>query len=216
MQVGLPHQREFRNFTGAAAPDLIYLPEKVFSIGNFISDVRKKLSEKPNIVIAVSEGIRTANGAYICEINHSSGTDAFGHKLLTGTAKALELIVKETIGCKVRSVELNISQRCAAHIASLTDFKESIDVGKAGVDAALTGSSGVMMAITRENTPEYSVIFEPVDVHNVANQVRSVPAEFINDSGNYVTDECIHYLAPLIRGELAMEYENGLPKVFRI
>lgn len=66
-----------------------------------------------------------------------------------------------------------------------------------------------MMAIVRNSGEAYSVRFEPMDVHEIANQVRSVPAEFINGKGNYVTDECIHYLAPLIRGEAAPVFENG-------
>lgn len=199
---------------GACAPDLIYLPEHPFSVEAFLEDVKAELAKKPNVVVAVSEGIRLADGTYVCELDRSAGVDVFGHKALTGTSKTLEHIVKEKIGCKVRSVELNISQRCASHIASLTDISESLGVGAAGVGAALGGASGVMMAIVRNSGEAYSVRFEPMDVHEIANQVRSVPAEFINGKGNYVTDECIHYLAPLIRGEAAPVFENGLPKAF--
>ena len=200
---------------GSASPDLIYLPERAFSLDDFLRDVREKLDEKANVVVAVSEGLRTSEGKYVCEIGNEVGTDVFGHKALTGTGKALELYIKKMIGCKVRSVELNISQRCAAHIASLTDITESAGVGKTGVKAALDGASGVMIAIIREDSDEYAVKFEAVDIHRIANKVRSVPQEFINEAGNYVTDECIRYLAPLIAGEVHVQYENGLPKVFR-
>lgn len=200
---------------GSCAPDLIYLPERAFSVDEFLEDVKKELAKKPNVVVAVSEGIRLADGTYVCELDRSAGVDVFGHKALTGTSKTLEHIVKEKIGCKVRSVELNISQRCAAHIASGTDISESLGVGAAGANAAIGGASGVMMAIIREDGCDYAVKYEPKDVLAIANQVRSVPAEFINEAGNYVTDECIRYLAPLIAGEIDMEFENGLPKVFR-
>lgn len=200
---------------GSAAPDLIYLPERAFSVEDFLRDVRAELAKKPNVVAAVSEGIRDADGKYICELNRSAGLDVFGHKALTGTGKALEYIVKDEIGCKVRSVELNISQRCAAHIASGTDISESLAVGEAGVGAALDGKTGVMMAIIRDGGADYSVHYEALEVAGIANQVRSVPLDMINEAGNYVTDDCIRYLAPLIAGEVALEYENGLPRVFR-
>lgn len=200
---------------GSAAPDHIYLPERAFSVEDFLRDVRAELEKKPNVVVAVSEGIRDAEGKYVCELNRSAGLDVFGHKALTGTGKALEYIVKDEIGCKVRSVELNISQRCAAHIASATDIAESLAVAAAGVKAACEGATGVMMAIIRESTDPYEVRYEPLAVAGIANQVRSVPLDMINEAGNYVTDECIEYLAPLIEGEIALEYKNGLPKVFR-
>lgn len=198
---------------GSASPDLIYLPEVDFSVEEFLFDVKAKLTEKPNIVVAVSEGIRLSDGRYVCELSRSASLDVFGHKALTGTAKTLEHIVKDEVGCKVRSVELNISQRCASHIASLTDINESISVGESAVCAAVSGISGAMMAIVRSEGDSYSVSFEPKDVLQIANQVRSVPREYINRRGNYVTEECIRYLAPLICGELDLKCENGLPSV---
>jgi len=199
---------------GTLYPDLIYLPEVSFSLDDFLCDVNQKLAEKPKIVVAVSEGIRMADGTYVCEIGRNAGTDVFGHKALTGTGKALELYVKDKIGCKVRSVELNISQRCASHISSATDIGESIEVGEKGVLCSLEGKSGFMMAIIRNDCDNYSVSYVPMDVSEIANKVRAVPREFINERGNYVTDECIKYLKPLIEGEVEIPYENGLPKVF--
>lgn len=199
---------------GRAAPDLIYLPERAFDIEAFIRDVKAELEKKPNVVVAVSEGIRDADGRYICEIGRSAGLDVFGHTALTGTGKVLEQEIKDRIGCKVRSVELNISQRCAAHIASGTDISESIAVGGAGVKAALSGSTGIMMAIMRESDSPYTASYRALDVSQIANQVRFVPDEYINAESNNVTDECIRYLAPLICGESTPGYENGLPKYF--
>lgn len=176
--------------------------------------MRTELEKKPNVVVAVSEGIRDADGRYICELGRSAGLDVFGHTALTGTGKVLEQEIKERIGCKVRSVELNISQRCAAHIASGTDISESLAVGGAGVTAALAGTTGVMMAIIRESDLPYTVSYRALDVSQIANQVRFVPDEYINADGNNVTDECIRYLSALICGETNPGYENGLPKYF--
>ncbi|MBO5305240.1 MAG: 6-phosphofructokinase, partial [Clostridia bacterium] len=109
-------------------PDLLYLPERNFSMEEFLEDVQAKLSEKPNVVVAVSEGIHFADGRYVGEGQQSGVADVFGHKYLSGTGKMLETIVKEKLGCKVRSVELNISQRCAAHLLSNVDIEESVRV----------------------------------------------------------------------------------------
>lgn len=200
--------------TGGYAPDLVYLPERAFNLDYFLEDVKALMEKKPNIVVAVSEGIRFADGRYVCEEISGGGVDVFGHKMLTGTGKALELYVKEKLGCKVRSVELNISQRCASHISSLTDIRESEGVGESGVTAALSGNSVCMMAIIRNEGDVYSSRFEPLDVLAIANKVKHVPDDFINERGNNVTDECAGYILPLIEGEIYPEYKDGLPVHF--
>ena len=194
------------------APDLIYLPERNFSKEEFFADVREALKKHPNVVIAVSEGIHFADGTYVCEGFGVASTDAFGHKQLSGTGKALEYAVKAEIGCKVRSIELNLPQRCAAHIASATDLAESVSVGRAAVKAASEGVTREMMIIVRDSTEPYAYHVEHSDVSKIANQIKAVPAEFINERGNNVTDECARYLLPLIAGEAGPVYENGLPK----
>lgn len=194
-------------------PDYIYLPERTFSLDSFIEDVKSALEKHPNVVIAVSEGIRFEDGRYVGEGTQSGVADVFGHKYLSGTGKALELYVKEQLGCKVRSVELNISQRCAAHIASKTDIEESFGVGNAAANAAIKGHSGCMMSMVRSEEG-YSISFEPREIANIANAVRCVPDEYINEKGNNVTDKCIDYLLPLICGEVEHKYRMGLPEIF--
>ncbi len=192
-------------------PDLVYLPERPFDLEQFFEDVKAALDRHPNVVVAVSEGIRTADGTYVCELVSNAGTDAFGHKMLSGTGKALELAVKERIGCKVRSVEINILQRCAAHLGSLTDITESVSVGKAAVEAASRGMTGKMMTIERVSTDPYVSRPGCEDIDKIANMVKNVPAEFINERGNGITDEGVKYLLPLTFGESYPAYENGLP-----
>ena len=194
------------------APDLIYLPERSFSPEEFIEDIKEIQKTKPAVLVAVSEGIRDENGRYVGEGTDSRAVDAFGHKALSGAGRVLEALVKEKIGCKVRSVELNLPQRCASHIASLTDIDESVMIGGAAVKAALIGSTGVMMTFERENAPEYSVRIATADIKGIANEIRRVPDEYINDRGNGITEAGIAYLAPLILGELSPIYENGMPK----
>ncbi len=192
-------------------PDLLYLPERNFSMEEFLEDVRAKLEEKPNVVVAVSEGIRFADGRYVGEGQQSGAADVFGHKYLSGTGKMLEMTVKAEIGCKVRSVELNISQRCAAHLLSNVDIEESVRVGKEAAKAAVEGASRIMMTTDRISTDPYVSKVGMADVQDIANQIKYVPAEYINARGNHVTDECCRYLLPLIMGERQPKYEGGLP-----
>ncbi len=192
-------------------PDLVYLPERTFDMQAFFADVRAALAKKPNVVIAVSEGIRFADGHYVGEGTQTGAKDAFGHAYLAGTGKALELAVKAEIGCKVRSVELNLPQRCAAHLASATDLSESVVIGRSAVKAASEGVTRQMMTVTRVSDEPYRVEVGHSDVSEIANRIRYVDDAFINAAGNHVTDACCCYLLPLIQGEATPKYENGLP-----
>ena len=192
-------------------PDLVYLPERTFDMQRFFADVRAALAKHPNVVIAVSEGIRFADGHYVGEGTQTGAKDAFGHAYLAGTGKALELAVKAEIGCKVRSIELNLPQRCAAHVASRTDLSESVKIGRAAVKAAGEGISRRMMTAVRTSNAPYVMEVGHSDVSVIANKIRYVDDEFINADGNHVTDACCRYLLPLIQGEAPCRYENGLP-----
>ena len=193
------------------APDYIYLPERAFSFDTFFHDIERAFEHHPNVVIAVSEGLRLADGRYVGEGDQSGVTDVFGHKYLAGTAKTLEHAVRAKFGCKVRSVEINILQRCASHMASLTDITEARAVGAAAVNAALKGESGRMMAFSRVSDAPYRVKIDSVDVSVAANAVRTVPVTYINAAGNGITDACIDYILPLCEGELSVPYAHGLP-----
>ena len=197
---------------GDLGPDLVYLPERVFDEDSFVNDVKASLEKHPAVLVAVSEGVRFADGEYVGAGTQSGAVDVFGHKYLAGTGKVLESIVKNRIGCKVRSVELSLTQRCASHIASLTDINESVMVGKGAVAAATEGRTGVMMTIDRNEGDEYTTSVGCADIAGIANAIKTVPAEYINGEGNGITEAGLAYLKPLIMGELSLEYENGLPK----
>ena len=198
--------------SGGIAPDLIYLPEHPFDPEEFLKSIENVQKDHPAVLVAVSEGIKFTDGRYVGEGLGGRKVDAFGHVALSGAGKVLEELVKDRVGCKVRSIELNLPQRCAAHLASRTDITESVGVGMAAVDAATRGKTGVMMTINRVDTEEYTVYYDSADISKIANGVKHVPREFINAEGNGITDECVKYLAPLIIGEVFPEYENGLPK----
>ncbi len=197
---------------GGVGPDLIYLPERAFSLEEMYEDIEEIFKTKQHILIVVSEGIRDNKGEYVCNFASASELDAFGHKQLGGTGKVLESLIKERFGVKVRSIELNTPQRCASHILSKTDIDESFNTGYSAVGAATEGKTGVVMAIKRVSDNPYQVTFEAVDVNKVANEARIVPADYINERGNYVTEKFIEYVKPLVQGEITPDYENGIPK----
>ena len=195
---------------GEPAPHLIYLPEGEFSPEKYLEDVRKAQIRYKAVIVAVSEGI-TAGGVT------SEVVDAFGHKYLSGVGKWLEGYTKEHIGCKVRSIELNVMQRCSSHIASLTDLNEAERIGREAVKAALTyGESGVMMAFRRISNNPYRVEIVTADISKIANQEKKFPREWINPEGNNVTVDALNYFLPLIQGEPQLEFRNGIPVHFRL
>lgn len=191
------------------APHLIYLPEVTFDEEQFIQDIRNQLNSYRTVIVAVSEGIRDKDGNYICAA--AAAADKFGHMQLSGTGKALEILVKEKLGIKVRSIELNVLQRCAAHIASRTDINESFALGQAAVKYAAADMTGIMASIKRISNDPYQWCIEPTDVNAVANKAKSVPLEWITKEKNDVTPEMEAYLRPLIIGEVSLQYKNGLP-----
>ena len=195
---------------GEPAPHLIYLPEGEFSPEKYLEDVRKAQLRYKAVIVAVSEGI-TAGGVT------SEVVDAFGHKYLSGVGKWLGGYTKEHIGCKVRSIELNVMQRCSSHIASLTDLNEAERIGREAVKAALTyGESGVMMAFRRISNNPYRVEIVTADISKIANQEKKFPREWINPEGNNVTVDALNYFLPLIQGEPQLEFRNGIPVHFRL
>ncbi|MCR5736978.1 MAG: 6-phosphofructokinase [Eubacterium sp.] len=191
------------------APHLIYLPEVAFHEDEFIEDVKEALDKYNNVVIAVSEGIKDDEGNYISAT--TAVEDTFGHSQLSGTGKCLEYIIKENLQVKVRSVEINILQRSAAHMSSVTDIGEAFRLGMHAVRVATEGRSGVMVTAVRKGNDPYAVDMGDTDVKNVAGLVKHVPREWINERGNDVTQEFIDYAYPLILGEPVVKYYRGIP-----
>lgn len=198
-------------------PDLIYLPERDFDIDQFAADVQKVLKQKHNVLIAVSEGIHYADGRFVTEAP-VSGTDGFGHAQLGGLATYLANYIKLNLGVKkVRGIELSLLQRCGAHIGSAVDIEEAFMVGKAAVESAISGESGKMVVLERDDsTGMYHCNAKLMPLSMVANYEKKVPLEWITEDGNYVTSDFINYVLPLIQGEPKIPKENSLPRYARL
>ena len=208
--------------TGAAAlaqgedcqgPDMIYLPELTFDLDDFMARIHKLLETKTSVVVSVSEGIKLADGRYVCELGQSADfVDAFGHKQLTGTASYLANYVAAEVGCKTRAIELSTLQRSASHCSSRVDILEAYQVGGAAVKAADEGDSGKMVVLVRHSDDPYQCGTEVKDVHKIANDERLVPREWVNEEGTYVTEDFVTYVRPLIQGDVSPVMVDGIPR----
>ncbi len=194
-------------------PDLIYLPEVVFDIDKFLKTTQDLLKKKESVIIAVSEGIKLADGRYVCELSGGADyVDAFGHKQLQGTAAYLAGFLGAETGCKTRSIEFSTLQRSPSHMASRVDVDEAFMVGGAAVKAADEGDTGKMVVIDRVADDPYMSAAGIYDVHRIANNEKLVPRSWMNKEGNYVTEEFINYVEPLILGDYQPFMVNGLPQ----
>ena len=191
-------------------PLLVYLPESDFEVDQFVEDVKGALKQQNSVVVCVSEGISDKNGKFICEYGAAAGVDNFGHKMLTGCGKVLEGIVKERIGCKCRSIECNLPQRCSAILASRTDIEEAEGAGRYAVNAALASGTGIMITFIRSEG-DYAITYGTEDVNKICNREKKFPAEWITAHGTDIAEEFLSYVKPLIQGESTVPFENGLP-----
>lgn len=192
--------------------DFIYLPEAPFEAEDFLQQVALRQRSKSNVVVAVSEGIRTGSGTYVAELGAQLGPqDAFGHKILTGTARYLAEQVSSRLGTKARAIEFSTLQRCGSHMASRVDSTEAHAAGAAAVRAAYEGHTGEMICLVRRSSLPYQCVTHPVDIHAIANREKKVPAEWIA-GGCGVTEDLLAYMRPLVQGELQPIQVQGLPR----
>lgn len=192
--------------------DAIYLPERVFDIDAFLARIEELAKVKASIVIAVSEGVRLADGRFVSEyLTESTDVDVFGHKQVAGSCATLAEIIEKRTGIRARVIEPSLLQRAASHIASLTDIEEAFSAGYAGVQAAAEGKTGVMITLNRVSDEPYKCETATYDIHAIANLEKMVPQEFISEDGSQITEAFLAYLRPLIQGELHPIYKNGLP-----
>ncbi len=195
-------------------PDLIYIPEFPFSIEKFKDEVKKIYNEKKQCLVAVSEGITNEKGIFI---SSSSGLrDSFGHFQLGGVSSKLANIVSADLGIPSRSVEFGSTQRAAAHIQSLTDVNEAIEVGREAVKNALEGKTNLMITIKRVSDKPYVVEYGTHVLRACANTEKKMPKSMINAEGNGVTEEFLDYVMPLIQGENKPIFEDGIQKFSKI
>ena len=175
-------------------PDLIYLPEVAFDMKKFLDDVQRIYDKQGYVYVCVSEALKNKDGSYV---SASGVLDSFGHQQLGSVAKFLEDIINQQLHIKTRSIELSLLQRSACHILSKIDQAEAIGVGNAAVEFALQHKVG-MVSIIRTSSNPYESTYGLAPLSEVANAIKRVPADFINEEGNGVTQKLIDYVLPFI------------------
>ena len=200
------------------APHLIYVPEATFSVEAFVADVKECLKRYNRCFIVAGEGLKTADGKYLADAGGQFAKDAFGHTQLGGAGQALRAIIESQVGVKARYNNAGTSQRNARHFASATDVAEAYMAGAAAVQAAIDGVGRKMVSLVREEeNGQYRCTTGLVDLADVANGVKPLPPEFLNQDGNGVTEAFCRYARPLIAGPADLEiHDDGLPVYARL
>lgn len=192
-------------------PHLIYLPERVFSIEQFLADVKETYERHGRCVIAVSEGIHDASGEPIATLLAKEvERDAHGNVQLSGTGALADLLcdeIKAKLGIKrVRGDTFGYLQRSFIGCVSDVDQREAREVGEKAVQFAMWGDRNGSVAIKR--TGFYSVDYELMPLEAVAGKTRVMEDEFIDARGTGVTDAFRMYLRPLLG--------SGMPDAYRL
>lgn len=194
--------------TPEESPHLIYLPEQVFSLEQFLADIEAVYQELGYVYVVVSEGIKDAAGKYI---SAETTNDMFGHQQLGGgLAIYLKNSVEKALNLKTRYIVPATSQRSSLLYASLTDIEEAYLVGRAAVRLACEGRSGLMVTLEREPGAIYTCHSGYADVEQVANRVKYVPGQWLSE-GQTLNQEFINYALPLIAGKVQVPEKDGLP-----
>ncbi|MBY6204025.1 6-phosphofructokinase [Halomonas denitrificans] len=194
-------------------PQIILFPEVSFDREAFCKAVDRSVTTNGYCSVVVSEGARDAEGTFLAD---AGTTDAFGHKQLGGVAPVVAGIVGEDLGHKVHWAVCDYLQRSARHIASATDVAHARAVGRAAVEFARAGQTGVMPVIRRISDEPYEWTIASAPLGDIANHEKTLPADYISDDGFGITEKARRYLEPLVRGEDYPPYdEHGLPKYFR-
>jgi len=201
-------------------PDLIYIPEVAFDKETFLA-AAKKAFDKNNgkLMVAVSEGIKDKTGKYISEYGSdlANEKDSFGHAQLGGTGAVVADMLKKELKCKTRAIEFSLLQRCAAHCGSKTDVDETFTAGQKAVQYAVEGVTDHMVAYERTFVNgKYTTGYKLVNLSEVANTEKTIPASWIKEDGTGLTQDFIDYALPLIEGESHAPIVDGLPRFAKL
>jgi ATP-dependent phosphofructokinase / diphosphate-dependent phosphofructokinase len=190
-------------------PHLVYLPEVPFSNDKFLDDVRRVLKREKHCVVVVGEGLVDKDGNYVSV--ETSATDAAGHAQLGGVGEVLRDLVEAQLGAKARVARLGVAQRAAAHLASKADADEAFLAGQAAVKAAVNGESGKLVTLVRGDGDQYTCETGLTALAEVVGNLKKLPKEWVNEDGVSLNFQFFRYATPLIQGEIAVPFENGLP-----
>ena len=189
------------------APHLVYIPERPVSVEQLVQDVKRCYEEREHVVIAISEGTQESPGKTLGEEYAPQEVDAFGHRMKGGVSDFVATLLTGKTGLKVRIDKPNYLQRSLMACASSVDLDEAYRVGRQAVKEAVAGQTGAMVVLAREPGPKYQCRVDLAKLEDIANKEKMLPAEFMNEAGNWPTQAFLDYARPLI-GELQPRYSR--------
>lgn len=189
-------------------PVVILFPEIEFDEKKFLARVDALVKQHGYCTVVVSEGCHHPDGSFLAE---QGARDAFGHAQLGGAAPVVANMIKQGLGYKFHWAVADYLQRAARHVASKTDVKQAYELGQKAVELALKGHNAVMPTVDRLADTPYKYKIGMAELSKVANVEKFMPRDFITKDGFGITEKCRRYLTPLIQGEDAPKYKNGLP-----
>ena len=182
------------------APHLIYIPERPLSKKRFISEVKECIKKYGWVSIICGEGILWEDGTPVASLQTQNNLSNIEFGAMGGGSAALTLhkiINQET---KYRG-EFQITESlsmCAIDRASKIDLEEAYSCGVKAIQLAEEGLSGIMVSLHRISSSPYQVELRSVSLDEVALHTKLMDDKYINAQGNFVTDEYIKYIKPLV------------------
>ena len=192
-------------------PHLVYLPEVPFTNEKFVEDVRRVLKREKHCVVVAGEGLVDKDGNYVSVENNGTAEAQLG-----GIGEFLKDLVEGQVGAKARVARLGLTQRAAAHLASKTDADEAFLVGQAAVKAAVNGESDKLVTLVRGDGENYTCETGLSALSDIVGNLKKLPKEWVNEDGVSLNFQFFRYATPLIQGEVAVPYDNGLPSYVRL
>ena len=192
-------------------PHLVYLPEVPFTNEKFVEDVRRVLKREKHCVVVAGEGLVDKDGNYVSVENNGTAEAQLG-----GIGEFLKDLVEGQVGAKARVARLGLTQRSAAHLASKTDADEAFLVGQAAVKAAVNGETDKLVTLVRGDGDNYTCETGLSALTDIVGNLKKLPKEWVNEDGVSLNFQFFRYATPLIQGEVAVPYDNGLPSYVRL
>ncbi|MFW6146114.1 MAG: diphosphate--fructose-6-phosphate 1-phosphotransferase [Planctomycetota bacterium] len=184
-------------------PHLVYLPERVFDADRFLADVEDAYRKYGFVSIACGEGLKYADGT---AVSASRTQDKFAnveYGAMGGSSVGLNLhrMIADAFGWRGEFQITESLCMCAIDRATAVDLDEAYRCGRAAVDLAASGASGVMVTLVRTSNSPYACTTGTAPLEDVAVRAKPMPDDYINDAGNFPTQAFFDYARPLV-GEL--------------
>ncbi len=207
--------------TGWETPDLIYMPECPKNVDELLEEIHEIYRSRGQVVVALSENLKCRDGRPLSVVGlEALGAaspasaapnfiDSFGHAYYRGIGAGWVLcqLITRRLDLRARVDQPGTLQRMSHSHQSDVDLIEAEECGRAAVRAALSGSTDQMVILERAEGPTYRCTIGMADLEQIANVEKRMPADFINEAGNYVTQEFVDYALPLIGGPLPQYVE---------